>query len=421
VTPTSTPRLPVITYFGLARADDLPLPPTELDAAGRPVYVRGQGQAMTLVLEARRGLRPLATSAYSSSSALRGVEFLVSRPLGNGSPAVCDIVPPMLGGVPGIDPPLFSDASEVQAAIDDLGCRVNDGSGLPTARFADGACTRMDPSFEYGFVDAGSDVQYCMPIARAWSFAVGDTIVAARVRDVGGTLSAAREIVVRVQRAQPFECDLGLGERVLAVGRPASRLASSAAGGADASVDPWLPAQLRICAGRAVGEGIHPLSLREDAVLGVTLADGGVLCARISARGSSGSLDCDGGSPADVRAVQDSAGAARIAVDSALGLDAGTGAAMIRAPIAFVELAAGARPDDCEVAEYPPPFNGALTTAAGLAQVADGTSTLAEASATGSSFDCDTWREPGAGALVLPFPIVRPPDPGRAVVLVLGE
>jgi hypothetical protein len=420
VTPTSTPRLPVITYFGLARADDLPLPPTELDAAGRPVYVHGQGQAMTLVLEARRGLRPLATSAYSSSSALRGVEFLVSRPLGNGSPAVCDIVPPMLGGVPGIDPPLFSDASEVQAAIDDLGCRVNDGSGLPTARFADGACTRMDPSFEYGFVDAGSDVQYCMPIARAWSFAVGDTIVAARVRDVGGTLSAAREIVVRVQRAA-VRMRLGAGRaraRGGAAGEPSGELGGGRRRRQRRSVAARPTAHLRRARGR---EGIHPLSLREDAVLGVTLADGGVLCARISARGSSGSLDCDGGSPADVRAVQDSAGAARIAVDSALGLDAGTGAAMIRAPIAFAELAAGAVPDDCEDAAYPPPFNGVLTTAAGTAQVADGVVSVAEANATGSSFDCDTWREPGAGALVLPVPIVRPPDPGRAVVLVLGE
>jgi hypothetical protein len=316
VAPTGTPQLPVITFFGLARADDLPLVPADVDAAGRPVYVRGQGQAMTLVLEARGGLRPLATSAYDPSGTRRGVEFLVSRPLGDGSPAVCDSASPVLGGVPGIDPPLFSDEREVQAAIDDLGCRVNDGTGLPAARFAGNACTRMDPSFEYGFLDADSDLQYCMPIARAWTFAVGETIVAARVRDVTGTFSTTREIVVRVQRAQPFECDEGLGERRFAVRRPASALVSSAAGSADASLDPWLPAQLRICAGRPLAEGIHPLSLREDAVLGVTLATGGVLCARISARGSSGSLDCDGGSTADVNAVQDVEGATRIAVDS---------------------------------------------------------------------------------------------------------
>lgn len=421
VTPTSTPQLPVITFFGLARADDLALVPTEIDAAGRPVYVRGQGQAMTLVLEARRGLRPLGTSAYEPSGALPGVEFLVSRPLGDGSPAVCDVVSPMLGGVPGIDPPVFSDEREVQAAIDDLGCRVNDGTGFPAARSGENACTRMEPSFEYGLVDATSDLQYCMPIARAWAFAVGDTIVAARVRDVTGTLSVTREIVVRVERAQPFECDTGLGERVFTVERPASRLVTSATGSADASVDPWRPSQLRICAGRAIAEGIYPLSLREDAVLGVTLANGGVLCARLGARGSSGFLDCNGGSAADVEALQDVEGSTRIAVDSGLGLDAGTGAAMIRAPIAFMELAAGARPDDCADAEYPPPFNGALTTATGTAQVVDGDSVVAEASAAGMTFDCETWRDPGTGALVMPFPIVNPPAAGRAAVLVLGE
>lgn len=421
VTPSATPDPPEITFFGIARADDLALVPTELDAAGRPVFERFLGQAMTIVLEARRGAQPLELSAYDPGGGRRGVEFLVSRPLGDGSPAVCDFAAPMIGGVPGIEPPLFSDQAEVQDAIDDLGCRVNDGTGAPLARFGQSACTLMEPSFEYGFVAPGSEVQYCLPIARLWNFAVGETIVAARVRDSAGAVSAVREIVVRVQREQPFVCDQGLGERTFTVRRPPSRLMSSATG-EDASVDPWLTASLRICAGRPVGDGLYPLNLRDDAVLGVALADGGVLCARISARGSSGSIDCDGGTALDVRASRDREALTRIAIESGLGLDAGTGAAVIRAPVAFVQLPDGATPDDCPEATYPEPFNAALTTATGTAQVLDLDGTvLAEASASGVSFSCETWRDGGAGAFALPLPIVNGPSGDLATVLVLGE
>jgi hypothetical protein len=421
-TPTETPAPPQITFFGVVRADDLPLEPDELDAAGRPVFDRRQGQAMSLVLEAQRGARPLELNAYDPSGGPRGVEFLVSRALGDGSAAVCDTMPPMAGGVPGFDPPVFSDAVAVQQAIDDLGCRVNDGTGAPAARLGQSACTRLEPTFEYGFVDPSSHLQYCLPIARAWSFAVGDTIVAARVRDVAGAFSSTREIVIRVEPEQPFVCDQGLGERAFVIRRPQSRLVLSDASAADGSVDPWRAATMRICAGRTVGNGIYPLSVREDVVLGVALSGGGVLCAKISARGSGGTIDCDGGTPGDARAVQDVDALTRIAVDSGLGVDAGTGGAVIRAPVAVVQLPAGATVDDCDSAAYPQPFNAALTTAAGTAQVLDLDGTVrAEATAAGAPFDCAAWSSGGAGALAMPFPLVNSPSGDRAAVLVLAE
>jgi hypothetical protein len=414
--------LPEITIFGLARADDLPLQPNGMDSAGRPVFERVQGQAMTIVLEARRGERPLELSAYEPGGGPRGVEFLVSRPLGDGSPTVCDYLSTMIGGVPGIDPPVFSDEPEVQNAIDDLGCRVNDGAGAPLARVGQNACTRMDPSFEYGFIDPTSDLQYCLPIARAWNFAVGDTVVAARVRDTAGNVSATREIVVRVLREQPFVCDQGLGERAFTVRRPQSRLALSNSEEVDASADPWQPATLRLCGGRPLAEGLYPLSLREDVVLGIPLQDGGVFCAKLTARGSSGTLDCDGGTPVDVRASQDLDAVTRIVVDGGLGVDAGTGAAIIRAPIAFLQLPAGASPDDCQDAAYPASFNGALTTATGTAQVLDfNDAVVAEANATGASFSCTDWRTGSGGVLVLPIPIVNGPTGDLAAALVLAD
>lgn len=421
-TPSSTPRLPEITFFGIASADDLPLAPMQVDAAGRPVFTYPQAQGMTIVLEARRGVRALERSAYDPGGSPRGVEFLVSRPLGDGSPAVCDFILPTSGGVPGIDPPLFSDQPEVLHAIDDLGCRVNDGAGAPVARRAQNACTRMDVSFDYDFVDASSELQYCLPVSRAWNFPVGDTIVVARVRDVTGAVSATRAIVVRVEREPPFTCDQGLGERAFAVRRSASRLLTSATGPGDASADPWVAGTLHICAAQALGDGLYALTLRADAVFGLTLGEGGILCARVSARGSSGTLDCDGGSAVDVRAAQDENAATRVAVDSELGVDAGTGAAVMRAPIAVLQLPAGASPADCLTAAYPPSFNGALTTGRGTAQVVDaGGGVLAEASAAGASFRCDQWRDAGAGTFVLPFPVVNAGSGDRAAVLVLSE
>jgi hypothetical protein len=416
---------PEVTYFGVARADDLPLDPTLFDADGRAVFVRMQGQGIILVLEGRRGGRPLAVNAYDPNGDLRGVEFLVSRPLGNGSPAVCDAQAPMIGGVPGTNPPVFSDSPAVNDAIDDLGCRVNDGTGAPRGRVDINACTRTEPSSEYGFVNARSELQFCLPIARAWNFPVGDTIVAARVRDVTGAVSPPREIVIRVTPNPPFECDdaQSLGERAFVVTRPDSMLLSSLSGTDDVSTDPWLPGSLRICAGADLGDGLHPLGLREDAVLGLTLTDGTTLCVKLDARGSSGILDCDGDTASDVLAARGAGGATRVVVDTGLGLDAGTGAAVIRAPISLVQLPAGTPPSTCTTTSYPAAqFVAALTTATGVGQILDlDGGVLAEIRATGANFDCSTWRNGGGGKLIVPVPAIGTSAGDVAIALVLAE
>jgi hypothetical protein len=358
------------------------------------------GQGIKIVLEARHGVRALERTAYDPGGGLRGVDFLVSHALGNGSPAVCDD-----GGVPGIDPPVFSSDPVVVDAINDLGCRVNDGTGAPAGHGAESACTRPQPSDQYAFIDPTSDLQFCLPIDAAWSFATGDTIVAARVRDVTGVVSSAREIVVRVEPEQPFTCNVGLGERDFTVRRPPSRLLTSTTGTADASTDPWVAGTLRICARTDIGEGLYPLTIREDAVFGLPLADGGTLCAKITARGSSGYLDCNGGTAAGVRASQDLRAPTRVTVDTGLGLDAGTGAATILAPIAVLQLPPGSTPEACQDAAYPSAFSGALTTAMGSAQVIglDG-DLLTEIDDSGTSFDCAAWQSGGVGTLVMPFP-----------------
>jgi hypothetical protein len=95
---------------------------------------------------------------------------------------------------------VFSDDPTVITAINDLGCRVDDGAGAPLGRpNSEQACSVIEfaPSV-YGFVEDRSQLQYCLPIAFAWSFPVGDTTIAARVRDLDGRTSAVKEIVLHV-------------------------------------------------------------------------------------------------------------------------------------------------------------------------------------------------------------------------------
>jgi hypothetical protein len=202
-TPLAPSSGPEITYFGVARPDDAPMPAAGVDVHGRAIYVRPTGQGMFLVVEARPGLdaQPPGDQAFDPAGALPDLQLLVARRLGDGSEAICDDMEPDIGGVPATNPPVFSDAPDVVAAINDLGCRVNDGAGNPVARTASSqACTRTDApgSFGYTFVDPTSTIQYCLPIAQPWGFPLGDTIVAARVRDTSGTVGAPQEIVVRV-------------------------------------------------------------------------------------------------------------------------------------------------------------------------------------------------------------------------------
>ncbi len=416
---TATPVPPELLMFGVVRADDLLQEPDGFDSEGRPIFVRAQGQGMSLVVEARRGGARLLTQAYDPDGAPAGVEFVVSRPLGDGSTAVCDLDETRIGGVPGVPPPFFTGSAAERDAIADLGCRVNDGTGQPVGRTATAACTR-DAGAIFGFTDARAELQYCLPIARAWGFPSGDTIVAARVRDIGGTVSAVREIVIRVEGSD-FACDGGLGERVFTPNRPGSVLLINSEEG-DVSTGGWQVDPLRLCAGAEISDGVHPLTLREDVQFRFATVDGGVLCGTIRARGANGLLDCDGGLPLDVRAVM-TAGDPRIVVDSGIGAPAGTGAASLNATIRLRTLPVGASPVDCIGAGGGVEFLGALTTATGTAEVHDTDGEIeATLSVTGIPFDCGRWRIANdPAAFVLPIPAIGTPAGTVAAAIVFGN
>ncbi|MBI4515533.1 MAG: hypothetical protein HY699_06935 [Deltaproteobacteria bacterium] len=192
-----------ITFFGLAAADDVPLQPIGTDANGRPVFERRFGQGFSLVLEARPGSnrQRVGGSAFNydpTDPFVRpDLQVLLSRPLGNGSPAVCDNSSPNFGGIPAVEPPYFSEAQVISDAINDLGCRFVDGTGNPSGRSDSDACT-MFPDATFHFVDALSTIQFCARIAAAFRFPEGDTVVTARVRDAGGQFGPVRQMVVRI-------------------------------------------------------------------------------------------------------------------------------------------------------------------------------------------------------------------------------
>lgn len=153
-----------------------------------------------IYIEAAPGIsgRPVGTNTYnwdaSDPNVLPDLQTLVSRALGNGSPAVCDDGPsPPIGGVPATVPPAFGGSQAAANAINDLSCRFDARSSTATA------CTR-DSFGTYGFVNPASTVQFCTSpgVGTELAFPLGDTIVTARVRDVVGQPGQPRSIAVRV-------------------------------------------------------------------------------------------------------------------------------------------------------------------------------------------------------------------------------
>lgn len=204
-TPTLTPPTvpgPDVTFFGIASGDDAPQQPIGTDDQGRPIFTWPVGQGFSLIVEARPGANraQIGTRATGFDELqLPDLQLLVSRPLGNGDPTVCDADRPNLGGVPATVPLEFGPAPDVVRAINDLGCRADDGQGQPLGRRGI-PCTRIPPANTPDFVSRSplSQVQFCLPIARAWTFPEGDTTAAVRLRDITGEIGPAREIVIRI-------------------------------------------------------------------------------------------------------------------------------------------------------------------------------------------------------------------------------
>lgn len=188
-----------MTYFGVARADGGVATPDAVAGDGTPIFERPVPQGFFLVVEARPGPNNRAvgqTTVSDDASELPNLQLVVSRPLGNGSTDVCDDMPPMIGGVPAVEPPRFD--ATTAPAINDLGCRFN-ARTLTSSPTSVGPCTR-NASGDYVFVDSTSRVQFCPSagIDTAIAFPPGDTRVTVRVSDVFGQPGLPASIIIRV-------------------------------------------------------------------------------------------------------------------------------------------------------------------------------------------------------------------------------
>jgi hypothetical protein len=205
VTPMPSPTVEasgaVITFFGLSRADDQLLEPSGTSTNGIPIYRPLFGSGFSLVVEAKPGASRArvgnSTFAFGGAPDLR---VQVTRPLGDGSPAVCDDAPPLLGGVQAIDPPSFVEEPTVNDRLNDLACRFIDGAGNKIGRpCGDSTACVLGLDGEFGCVAPDTQVQFCGFISQVLSFPQGDTLVTVRVADVRGALGPPAQLIVRIE------------------------------------------------------------------------------------------------------------------------------------------------------------------------------------------------------------------------------
>jgi hypothetical protein len=179
-------------------------------------------------------------------------------------------------------------------------------------------------------------------------------------------------------------------------------------------------------AGAPDASGVAPLSLQADVIYGFALADVGVACFRLEALGSSGSIDCDGGSAHTNLYSQDSNGAG-VADPSILttgvGLDTGAGSATLLVMQSTVELSVGSLPNDCFAASFGAAIPAAYSTGGSTVTVAEPVQggTVVQVGG-GQVFSCATWtQENGPGVLASPRTVVDGPGDDEAQVLILSD
>ncbi|MGD0949831.1 MAG: hypothetical protein ABSA52_20680 [Candidatus Binatia bacterium] len=181
---------PVFTYVGLAAANGTPL--GMLGYAGAvPVFFSNAASGFQLVVEARTGSSGFAPGLVTFRSAPRDptqrpdIQMESSRPLGDGSPSVCD------GGVPAVNPPDFSMTQSVADALNDLGCH------FVSATAPDSACT-LDRFGNYDFIGSGTQVQFCLSVSASLAFPLSDTLLTVQLRDTAGNIGPRQQMLVRI-------------------------------------------------------------------------------------------------------------------------------------------------------------------------------------------------------------------------------
>jgi hypothetical protein len=157
---------------------------------------------------------------------------------------------------------------------------------------------------------------------------------------------------------------------------------------------------LRIVGGTPDANGIAPLSLAEDAMFAVRLIDQSAVCFKLLAQDSSGTIDCDGGTPFDVSLTAEAGAEAPPAtLLTGQGSDAGPGGATLMVMLQAAQLMMNEPLENCLTATYDEPTFTVFTT--GTSSALKGTT--GPIVTAGENFDCAAFSTTdGPGMLVSP-------------------
>jgi len=192
---------PEIKAFGLATADNHVRTPVGQTNDGIPIFDYPNDFGFIIFVEGRPGTNNhglvncgLMGGAGVCGNGRAALQILASRPLGNGSPAVCDTTVPNIGGVPAPRPDLqFDDSQAVTDAINDLACRFDVHTTSETACTLDALGNN---SFLFQNIGEG---QYCTPVVGSEiSFPPGLTLLKAQIQDSFGVVGNQVEIAIQV-------------------------------------------------------------------------------------------------------------------------------------------------------------------------------------------------------------------------------
>jgi hypothetical protein len=196
---------PVVTYAGAARADGNIMQPVGKNSKGYPIYNNFVGSGFMIVVEGKPGTgnievgRSIFRHDPNDPTQRPDLEIQANRPLGDGNPEVCDARRPKIGGIPAIDPPSFAETKEISSTLNDFSCRFE------TFIESNASCT-LEQNGDFSFINhKESKVQFCMVVARSWSFPEGETLVSVRLRDIEGNPGPVSHFIVQRKRppAQP--------------------------------------------------------------------------------------------------------------------------------------------------------------------------------------------------------------------------
>jgi hypothetical protein len=192
-----------VTFFGVASADNHIQQPNTVEN-GIPVYIRPLPFGFLLVIEGRRGTSGFPVSncgvrdgqgrlIVCGNQPRTGVQVQASRPLGNGSAAVCDLTPPNIGGVPAVNPPDFGPSDTITNILNDFACRFDDHPNVESA------CT-FNELGNFAFQRATTERQFCSApsIGTELELLSGSTLFTVQISDTAGNVGNRMQLIVRV-------------------------------------------------------------------------------------------------------------------------------------------------------------------------------------------------------------------------------